>query len=102
LHALKIGQLFNFNPVIPIENICATYGHPMGVVIQACRVHFGSANTAALQSLLQVGEEDWISIAKLARQHRIRPIVLKALLSCTLTANIRKIIDGELKMVLRD
>ena len=45
----------------------------MGVVIQACRVHFGSANTEALQSLLQVTEEDWISIVKLARQHRIRP-----------------------------
>ena len=74
----------------------------MGVVIQACRVHFGSANTEALQSLLQVTEEDWISIVKLARQHRIRPVVLKALLSCTLPANIRKIIDGELKLVLRD
>ncbi|MFM8806620.1 MAG: nucleotidyltransferase family protein [Sphingomonadales bacterium] len=88
--------------MIPIEQISATYGHPMGVVIQACRVYFGSINKDALQSILQVSDEDWNSVAKLARQHRIRPIVFRVLLSCTLPDHIRKVIDAELRMILRD
>ena len=88
--------------MLPIEKICAEHGPSMGVVIQACRVFFGSTDIKNLNNLLKKDEHNWKHVAGLTRQHRIRPIVFRMLLECQLPEPIRKAIDTELRILLRD
>lgn len=91
----------NLAAMLPIEKIAAEHGQSMAVVIQACRVFFKSTSAEELTTLIQKDKHDWRQVAAISRQHRIRPVVYRALLVSELPEVIRRAIDAELKDLLR-
>jgi hypothetical protein len=91
--------LFNFNPVIPIENICTTYGHPMGVVIQACRVYVETNTISKLNELIREPDISWKEVRLLSRLHRIRPVVYRVLLESNAPTDLKDQLIKELQQI---
>ena len=84
---------------IPISAIADQYGIAMAIVIQACRVHFGTASIHDLNQLLNTAPEPHKRVALLSRLHRIRPVVYRALLEAIIPASAKEQLKNELHAI---
>ena len=82
-----------------ISAIADQYGIDMAIVIQACRVHFGTASIHELNKLLNTAPEAHSRVALLSRLHRIRPIVYRVLLETNIPAQIKEQLKNELHAI---
>ena len=83
----------------PITAIADQYGMAMAIVIQACRVHFGTASIHDLNQLLNTSPEVLSRVALLSRLHRIRPVVYRILLVTNMPAQIKEQLKNELHAI---
>ena len=84
---------------IPITVIVETYGAAMGIVIVACRVHFGTATINDLNQLLKNRLESLPKATLLSRLHRIRPVVYRVLLEAAIPGEIKEQLKNELHAI---
>ena len=84
---------------IPISAIADQYGVAMAIVIQACRVHFGTAGIHDLNQLLNTAPEAHSRVALLSRLHRIRPVVYRVLLETNVPTQIKEQLKNELHAI---
>jgi len=84
---------------IPVSAIADQYGIAMAIVIQACRVYFGTASIHELNQLLNTAPEAHSRVALLSRLHRIRPIVYRVLLEANISAQIKEQLKNELHAI---
>ena len=82
-----------------ISVIADQYGIAMAIVIQACRVHFGTASIHDLNQLLSTAPEAHSRVALLSRLHRIRPVVYRVLLETNIPAPIKEQLKNELHAI---
>lgn len=66
--------------MIDIENIKATYPPEIGLVILLCRLQFGSANYAEVNSYILENKIDWPFFYTLVKHHDIRPLIYKVII----------------------
>ena len=81
--------------MIAIEEIKDKYGVEMALVILCCRVHFKTADEIALQYYIDSNFLDWNLVLTICRNHRIRPVVYKILISMIIPEKIRNEIKQE-------
>ena len=84
---------------IPISAIADQYGVAMAIVIQTCRVHFGTASIHDLNQLLSTAPEAHTRVALLSRLHRIRPVVYRVLLEANIPASAKEQLKNELHAI---
>lgn len=89
----------NFSAMLPIDTIQERYGHHMAVLIEACRVHFGTSTLAALNTLLERPETNYAEIALHSRLHRIRPVIFRILLQANCPEDFKARIKTELHSI---
>lgn len=82
--------------MLSIETISDQYGTSVAVMIQACRVHVGTATIKELDDLIKKTEINWQELALLSRLHRIRPVVFRTLLSSMAPAPFKEKLKKEL------
>ena len=95
-NAMNLG-----NPIqaIPINTIVEKYGLPMAIVIEACRVHFGTSTLDDLNQLLAKNPQSLHQVALLSRLHRIRPVVYRVLLNANIPAEFSQQLKNELHAI---
>lgn len=86
--------------MIPVEEIKSSYGIEMAVVIATCRVHFKTATAEELQLFIDANEIDWKTVLTICRNHSIRPIVYKILITLKIPVTIAAIIKEEYVAVI--
>ncbi|MBW4890014.1 nucleotidyltransferase family protein [Mucilaginibacter sp. HMF5004] len=78
--------------MIAIENIKNDHGTEMAAIILCCRVFFGTATNSELKQFVSANNIDWYSLIRLARQHRIRPVIYPLLHRIDLPNDIKVLI----------
>jgi hypothetical protein len=85
--------------MLPIEQIRSQYGHSMAIIIEACRVHFGTTSLQELNNLLDQAGVNFPEIALHSRLHRIRPVVFRILLQANCPENFKARLKTELHSI---
>jgi hypothetical protein len=65
--------------MIAISDIKKDRGNEMAAMILCCRVFFETATITDLNDFIAGNDIDWLTLVRLAYQHRIRPVVYKIL-----------------------
>lgn len=91
--------MVNFSAMLPIKIIQERYGHHMAVLIEACRVHFGTSTLPALNTLLERPDTNYAEIALHSRLHRIRPVIFRILLQANCPNDFKARIKTELHSI---
>jgi hypothetical protein len=71
----------------------------MAVIIEACRVHFGTATLSDLNTLLERPDTNYAEIALHSRLHRIRPVIFRILLQANCPEDFKARIKTELHSI---
>lgn len=71
----------------------------MAVLIEACRVHFGTSTLAALNTLLERPDTNYAEIALHSRLHRTRPVIFRILLQANCPEDFKARIKTELHSI---
>jgi len=81
--------------MIPIELLKKDYGTEMALVVLACRVYCNSSPPAELENYIAENNADWKLVCTICRNHSIRPVVYKTLLSIKIPVEIEKLLKQE-------
>jgi hypothetical protein len=86
--------------MLDINEIQKKYGNEIAAIILCCRVHFGSAELIELLRFSELNEINWRDFIRLARTHRIRPVVFKIIVELKLPGEIKSHIHAQQLILL--